>query len=219
MPRLDLMRNYPKTSRSSFINRVSNLTVEEINRSKEFGYDYFDGDRKYGLGGYYYDPRFFSKVASDFYNHYELSENASVLDVGCGKGFMLYDFQRKYPKLNLAGLDISEYCYNNCIPSIKPFFNIGSCDELPYKDNSFDLVISIATIHNLHIDGVKKSLKEIMRVTRKYAFIKVNGHTNQLEKIKIDGWNIVAQTSLSVDEWLALFEEVGYEGDYDFFVP
>ena len=35
-------------------------------------------------------------------------------------------------------------------------FIVGSCDNLPYADNSFDLVISISTIHNLDIDGVKE---------------------------------------------------------------
>lgn len=219
MTRLDLMRNYPKSIRSSYINRVSDLTDEEVNRSKKFGYDYFDGDRKFGLGGYYYDPKYFTEVTKDFVDHYKLSENASILDVGCGKGFMLFDFQRQYPKFKLAGLDISEYCFENCISSIKPFFKIGSCEELPFEDNSFDLVISIATIHNLDIVGVKKSLKEIIRVTKKNAFIKVNGYTNELEREKIDGWNIVAQTTLSVDDWLGVFNEVGYEGDYDFFVP
>lgn len=219
MPRIDLMKNYPITNRSTFINRVSKLTEEEVKRSKQFGYDYFDGDRKFGLGGYFYDPRFFTRVSRDFYNYYGLTKDASILDIGCGKGFMLFDFQRQYPDLKLAGLDISKYCYNNAISTIKPYFTLGSCEKLPYEDKSFDLIISIATIHNLDIEGVKNSLREIMRVTKKHAFIKVNGYMNVLDRKKIEGWNIVAETTLSVDEWLLLFEEVGYTGDFDFFVP
>ncbi|MBC70312.1 MAG: hypothetical protein CL492_15775 [Acinetobacter sp.] len=95
----------------------------------------------------------------------------------------------------------------------------GSCDNLPYPDNSFDLVIAIATIHNLELEGVKKSLKEIQRVTKKSAFIKVNGYKNESEKKDLFEWNLVAKTILHVDEWKRLFIETGYKGDYYWFTP
>jgi ubiquinone/menaquinone biosynthesis C-methylase UbiE len=101
--------------------------------------------------------------------------------------------------------------------SVKPFLKYGSCNKLPYEDNSFDLVVSIATIHNLDIDGVKESLREIMRVTRKYAFIKVNGYKTQEESDCLNNWNLVAKTILHVDEWKEIFNEVGYQGDYTWF--
>jgi SAM-dependent methyltransferase len=217
--KIDLMARYPVTNRQDYLDRSSILTKDEIKVAKQFGKEYFDGDRKFGLGGYYYNEKFFDLVVEDFIEHYKLNENSSLLDIGSGKGFMLHDFKRKIPQLNVAGIDISKYCYENAMKSVKPYLQIGSCDQLPFDDNSFDLVISIATIHNLDKSGVKKSLEEIVRVTRESAFIKVNGYKTEEEKKKLQGWNLVANTILHEDEWLELFNVTGYIYDYDFFVP
>jgi ubiquinone/menaquinone biosynthesis C-methylase UbiE len=107
----------------------------------------------------------------------------------------------------------------NAMPTVAPYIQKASCDNLPFEDKSFDLVIAIATIHNLDIEGVKKSLREIMRVTRKNAFIKVNGYSNDEERDALHNWNLVAKTILHVDEWKSIFQEVGYTGDYYWFTP
>lgn len=214
-----LMAKYPVSDRSGLLKRSQELTPDDVKISRQFGAEYFDGDRKYGLGGYFYNPLFFSEVVLDFFNHYKLPEDAKILDVGCGKGFMLYDFQRQFPFVEIQGLDISQYCFDNCLPSVKPFFTVDSCVELPYEDKQFDLVISIATIHNLSIEGVKQSLREIERVSKRNSFIKVNGYKNAEEKEKLEGWNLVANTILHEEEWKCIFDEVGYTGDYDFFKP
>jgi len=172
-----------------------------------------------GLGGYYYDPKYFRSVVDDFIRYYQLDNNSSILDVGCGKGFMIHDFMDKIPNAKFAGLDISKYCIDNSISTASPFLITGSCDKLPWEDKSFDLVIAIATIHNLDYDGVRKSLLEIVRTTKKNAFIKVNGYRTKEELNKLNGWNLVAKTILHEEEWLKLFEETGYIYDYDFFIP
>ena len=59
---------------------------------QEIDQDFFDGDRKYGYGGYNYNSKYWSEVVKDFKNFYKLSDGSSILDVGCGKGFMLFDF-------------------------------------------------------------------------------------------------------------------------------
>lgn len=214
---INLMSRYPKTNRDNFIKRSLNKNNEEINIAKKFDKEYFDGDREFGLGGYYYDPKYFTNVVKDFIKWYQINDEDSILDVGCGKGFMLHDFLMAKPNLKIAGLDISNYCYDKCMSTIKPFYTLGSCDSLPYADKSFDYVFSIATIHNLDLEGVKKSLKEIVRVTRKNAFIKVNGYRNDQERKKLQGWNLVANTILHADEWIKLFKETGYIYDYEFF--
>ena len=213
------MASYPKTNRGSFIDRSSELSDQQIALAREFGKDYFDGPRELGLGGYYYDPRFFRPVVDDMIRYYKLTSESSILDVGSAKGFMIHDFIDKLPGAQIAGIDISDYCLKNAMSTAAPYMVLGSCDNLPWKNGSFDLVISIATIHNLDYGGVKKSLEEIVRVTRKHAFIKVNGYTNDDELKRLRGWNLVAKTILHQDEWLKLFEETGYEFDYDFFVP
>ena len=217
--RLNLMARYPTAARGSFLKRREVLTDDEVNISKEFGREYFDGDRKFGLGGYHYDPKFFTPVVEDFIKYYGIQSGDRILDIGCAKGFMLYDFTRLVPGISVSGIDVSKYCMEQAISPMKPFIVEGSCDELPYPDNSFDFVFSIATIHNLDERGIEKSLREIVRVTKKGAFIKVNGYSNDEERERINGWNIVASKPLAVEKWIDLFAKTGYQYDFDFFVP
>ncbi len=219
MPEIDLLKRYPKTKREHLLNERETVSETEREYLRTFPKEYFDGTRRQGLGGYHYDPRFWTPVVEDMAAHYGLNEHSSILDVGCAKGFMLHDFTRVVPGITIAGIDISDYALSQAQKEVRPFLARASCDALPFPDNSFDLVVSIATIHNLDIDGVKRSLKEIMRVTRKHAFIKVNGARNEEEKRAFDRWNIVARTSLYVDQWHAIFEQVGYTGDYCWFTP
>ena len=219
MAEIDLMKSYPKSKRENIIEERIKVSDEDRKIAREFGWEYFDGPRRLGLGGYHYDPKYFKLVVEDMIKYYNLDNKRSVLDVGCGKGFMLHDFKEALPGIDVAGIDISTYCLDNAMDSVKPYLQYASCDELPYDDKSFDLVIAIATIHNLDVDGVKKSLKEIMRVTKKDAFIKVNGFEIEQERQELENWNLVAKTILHVDEWKKLFEETAYTGDYWWFRP
>ena len=217
MSEIDLMSRYPVTQRNSIINERVKVSDSDRKIAQRFDKEYFDGPRRLGMGGYSYDSKFFTPVVEDIIKYYGLTDESSILDVGCAKGFMLHDFKVALPSCTIAGLDISKYCLENSMESVKPFLKYGSCNKLPYEDNSFDLVVSIATIHNLDIDGVKESLKEIMRVTRKYAFIKVNGYRTQKECDNLNNWNLVAKTILHVDEWVSIFNEIGYTEDYYWF--
>lgn len=219
MAEIDLMERYPKTNRDNLLEEREAASEEDRCKAQQFGKEYFDGPRRLGLGGYYYNPKFFKPVVEQMIDHYGLTASSSILDIGCGKGFMLHDFQEALPGATLAGIDISDYCILNAMPSVAPFMRKASCDELPYPDKSFDLVISIATIHNLDIEGVKKSLREIMRVTRRHSFIKVNGYYSQKQREALHRWNLVAKSILHVDEWKNIFTEVGYNGDFFWFTP
>ena len=219
MTEIDLMRRYPKSKRNAIIEERIEVSEEDRKIARQFGWDYFDGPRRLGMGGYQYNPKFFKPVIEDMIEYYALSNESSILYVGCAKGFMLHDFIEALPGITVAGMDISTYCLDNAMESVKPYLQYASCDDLPYDDDSFDLVISIATIHNLDVDGVKKSLKEIMRVTKKNAFIKVNGYETEEERQELENWNLVAKTILHVDEWKKLFDETDYSGDYWWFRP
>jgi len=219
MAEIDLMRRYPKSERTEIIQERIKVSPEDREIARRFDWEYFDGPRRLGMGGYSYNPKFFKPVVEDMIEYYGLSNNSCILDVGCGKGFMLHDFREALPDINVSGIDISKYCLQNAMESVKPFLEYASCDSLPYSDNSFDLVIAIATIHNLDLNGVKQSLKEIMRVTRKDAFIKVNGFVSNEERDALEEWNLVARTILHVDVWKKLFEETQYTGDYYWFTP
>ena len=212
-----LMRKYPKTARTEITSERVKVTSEDREKAQRFDKMYFDSERRYGYGGYNYNARFFTEVVKEFIYYYDLKPGAKILDVGCGKGFMLHDFKQAMPSLEVAGIDISDYALSKAMPDVAPFLQKACCSQLPFADKSFDLVIAISTIHNLDLQGVRKSLKEISRVSRGEAFIKVNGYKNLKERETLENWNLVAKTILRESEWEELFAETGYTGDYDFF--
>ena len=150
---------------------------------------------------------------------YNLTKNSSVLDIGCGKGFMLHDLVEAIPGIEVSGIDISEYAISNCIETMKPFLQVGDARLLPFPDNSFDVVISITTLHNLDEDDFKISIQEIERVSKKHSFITLDAYRNEEERIAMEAWNLTALTVMSVDDWKAFFKDVGYTGDYYWFMP
>ena len=217
MSEVNLLDQYPRSKRP--IEERGKLVTEEHRRiSRQFGKEYFDGDRLYGYGGYYYHPRFWQATVKRFRDYYRLAEDASVLDVGCAKGFMLHDFKELMPNLTIAGIDISEYGIGHAIETVKPFLRVGNAKELPYEDNPFDLVICINTIHNLPLEECKQALREIQRVSRKHAFITVDAWRTEEERERFMKWNLTALTYMHVDDWKKLFAEVGYTGDYYWFI-
>ncbi len=214
---INLLDMYPQSKRP--IEERGELVTEEHREiARQFDKEYFDGNRLYGYGGYYYHPRFWQGTVKRFRDYYRLAEDASVLDVGCGKGFMLHDFKELMSNLTVAGIEISEYAIEHAIETVKPFLRTGNAKGLPYEDNSFDLVISINTIHNLPLEECKRALREIERVTRKYAFITVDAWRTEQEQERLMKWNLTALSYMHVDDWKKLFAEGGYTGDYYWFI-
>ncbi len=183
--------------------------------AKKFGKDYWDGKRRYGYGGYYYDGRW-EELAKKMADYYNLEEGDSVLDVGCGKGFLLYDWKRLYPQAKIKGIDISSYAVKEAKKEVKPFIEIGSACSLPYSDNYFDLVVSINTLHNLSIYELKKALGEIERVSKKNSYVVVESYRNEKEKTNLLCWQLTCECFFSPKEWEWIFSEFGYTGDYSF---
>ena len=215
---IDLLKNYPKSKRN--LEERSQNKSENIKRvARYFGKEFFDGDRNFGYGGFKYNPKFWQPVIPDFIKHWNLNKNSSLLDVGCAKGFMLYNLMLKVPGIKLKGIDISQYAIDNSKAEVKSLLKVADAKKLPFTDNSFDAVISINTIHNLDQSECAKALREIVRVSKKKAFITVDAYRNDDEKKKIYAWNLTAKTIMSVDDWKLFFKEVGYNGDYYWFIP
>ena len=215
---IDLLADYPKAKRD--VDKRGLAKTEEDRRiSRLFAEQYFDGDRRYGYGGYRYDARFWGPVVPAFHERYKLGAGSTVLDVGCGKGFMMHDLARLIPGIKIQGIDISEYAVANAIEDMKPFIRLANAKHLPFADKSFDLVISFNTVHNLAPEECKQALAEIQRVSRKHAFVTVDAYRTPEEKKRMDAWNLTALTYMHVDEWKALFKEVGYTGDFYWFIP
>jgi SAM-dependent methyltransferase len=215
---IDLLVNYPRTKRD-VAERGQTKTEEDRRIARQFGYDFFDGDRRHGYGGFNYLPRFWQPVVPTFKEHFGLRAGDRLLDVGCGKGFMMHDFTLLVPGLVVKGIDISQYAIDHAIEEVRAYVQVADAKRLPFADRSFDVVISINTIHNLAREECGQALREIERVARCGAFITVDAYRTQEERERMLAWNLTAQTILHVDEWKAFFAEVGYSGDYYWFIP
>jgi ubiquinone/menaquinone biosynthesis C-methylase UbiE len=213
---INLLNTHPVTKRD-YDQRAKEKSGEIITIAKQFGKDFFDGDRKCGYGGYKYDGRW-KAVAQKMKDYYRLGEDCSILDIGCAKGFLLHDFKKLMPNCTVAGIDVSEYAIENAMPSVKPYLKVASAETLPYPDKSFDLVISINSIHNLSPEPLKAALKEVERVSREHSYVTVDAWRNEEERENLYKWVLTAETMMHVDDWRKLFDEVGYTGDYWWFI-
>lgn len=215
---VDLLANYPKTKRNLDERQASKTDADRV-IARQFGRDFFDGKRNHGYGGFNYFPKFWQPVIPTFQQHWNLTGESSVLDVGCAKGFMLYDLKNLIPGIKVKGVDISEYAIKQAMSDVANHVQVASAENLPFEDDSFDVVISINTVHNLDREECGRALQEIERVSRKGAFITVDAYRNEEEKERMYAWNLTAKTIMSVEEWVTFFKEVGYTGDYYWFIP
>jgi SAM-dependent methyltransferase len=215
---IDLLRNYPKSKRDTK-GRARVITEADREIARQYGKDFFDGDRTYGYGGFSYMPKFWQPVVPDLQTHFSLTGASSLLDVGCAKGFMLYDLQQHIPDIELRGIDISQYAVDHAKQEVSDLIQVGNAKALPFADNSFDVVISINTIHNLDQTECALALQEIQRVSRGQSFITVDAWRNDEEKERMLEWALTAKTIMHVDDWKQFFADNGYTGDYYWFIP
>jgi len=215
---IDLLADYPKSKRN-IEERGLQKTDDDRAVACKFGSEFFDGDRRHGYGGFNYDPRFWQPVIPTIKKHFDLNSNSSLLDVGCAKGFMLHDLAKIIPGMVVRGMDISEYAIGHAIENMKSYVQVGDARELPFEDRSFDVVISITTLHNLDRNGCAQALREIERVGRGKSFITVDAYRTEEERKRMVDWNLTAKTVMHVNEWECFFDEVGYTGDYFWFIP
>jgi len=215
---INLMRNYPYSQRD-ITGRLESKTQKDKLIAMEFGQEFFDGSRSHGYGGFSYNSRFWKNVVPDFIQHWQLKNGDSLLDIGCAKGFMLYDLKEYLPNLDVYGVDISEYAINNAKEEVRDFCQVANAISLPFDDQSIDISISITTLHNLEEKDLIKALLEIERVSRKGSFITLDAYRNNEEKDRMEAWNLTAKTVMHVDDWKDFFYDVGYTGDYYWFIP
>ena len=215
---INLLANYPQSKRN-VEERGAEKTEADRQLARQFGKAFFDGDRAHGYGGFNYHPRIWQPVVPTFQNHFGLKAGDSVLDVGCAKGFMLHDLATLIPGLTVKGIDISDYAISHAIEDMRPHVAVGDAQKLEFPDKSFDVVIAINTIHNLERDACGQALREIERVARRGAFVTVDAYRNDVEKDRMFAWNLTGRTIMSVEEWVAFFAQVGYTGDYHWFIP
>ena len=215
---VDLLKNYPRSTRNTQ-QRAEQKSDHNREIARKFGKEFFDGDRETGYGGFTYSPRFWQPVIPSLKQHFNLSEKSSLLDVGSAKGFMIHDLAEMIPGITVKGIDISQYAVDNTIESMRPHVQVADAKKLPFSDNSFDVVLSINTVHNLEIDDCALALREIERVSKYGSFVTVDAYRNEEEKFRMLDWNLTAKTIMSTHDWIKFFKQVGYGGDYFWFIP
>ena len=218
MKEIDLISSLHKKTKRDYLARVNNLKFPKhkaASLAKKFDYDYWDGDRQICYGGYRYIEGRWNSVIRAMIKNYDLPSNPKILDVGCGKGFLLYDFLKICPDAELYGLDISKYAINQSPEDIRKNLVIGNATELPWPDNFFDLAISVNTIHCLYNFDVIKALKELERVAVN-KYLCVESYRNEVEKANLLYWQVTCEAFNTPDEWKWIFVNAGYNGDYSF---
>jgi ubiquinone/menaquinone biosynthesis C-methylase UbiE len=212
---LNIITSLHKSTKRDYIGRMIDDKVKCMEIAKRYDKDFWDGDRKYGYGGYKYDGRY-EVVAKKLIEEYGLKKDAKILDVGCGKGFLLYEFKKLLPDSEVRGFDISRYAIENSKEEIRNGLFVHDAKEnYPFKDNEFDFVFSITTLHNLKVFDLKNALKEIER-TGKNKYLVVESYRNEQELFNLECWALTCQSFFSKDEWEWIFNEFKYYGDYEF---
>lgn len=215
MAYLDFLSSLHKATKRDYLGRVNEYPkAEAIKRAKPYGYDYWDGDRKFGYGGYRYDGRW-RPLAEAFAKHYEIKPGQRVLDIGCGKAFLLYELTQAVPGLEVVGVDISQYAIEHAKEEVRPFLEIADAVNLPFADKSFDFVFSLNTLHNLECPDLDKALREMERVGKR-KYLVVESYRNQEEKVNLMYWVLTGECFFSPREWEWWFERTGFTGDHSY---
>lgn len=205
---------HTKTARD-YLGRMQDAKVDCMQVARRYDRDYWDGDRRYGYGGFSYDGRW-KTVAEKLIATYALPRDAAILDVGCGKGFLLYELKLLLPDARICGFDISPYALDNAKEEIRGDLFIHRAQaQYPFSDNQFDLAISLTTLHNLQLPDLKSALGEMERVA-KNGYLVVEAYRTEDELFNLQCWALTCAAFFTPEEWIWLFGEFGYSGDYEF---
>ena len=219
MAYIDFLSSVHKSTVRDYLARVNDSEYPKAvaaERAKKWGFDYWDGDRRICYGGHFYMPGRWTSVAKAMIDHYQIKPGDKILDVGCGKGFLLYEFTLLVPGVEVHGLDISSYAIEHCKEEIKEYIQIGNANFLPYADKEFDLVYSLNTLHNLHNYDLDRALREIERVGKNNKYICVESYRNEFEKANLLYWQVTCEAFCTPEEWEWCFKQTNYSGDYSF---
>ena len=217
MAYIDFMSATHKSTSRDYLARVNDPEFPKAKAAtlaKQWGYDYWDGDRRINYGGYRYMPGRWAPVGQAMIDHYGLKPGDKILDIGCGKGFQLYELTQLLPGLEVHGVDVSSYAIENGKEEIKDHLQVGNANSLPFPDDYFDFVFSITTLHNLHNYDLDKALREMERVGKNNKYLCVEAYRNEEEKANLLYWQVTCEAFCTPEEWEWWFNQTGYTGDY-----
>jgi ubiquinone/menaquinone biosynthesis C-methylase UbiE len=213
---LEIVTPLHKATKRDYIGRMTDEKVKCSIKAREYEFDYWDGDRRYGYGGYRYMDGRWRPVAQALIENYGLKDGSKVLDVGCGKAHLLFEMKRLLPGLDVSGFDISQHGLADAKEEIRPhLFRYRAQDAYPFGDKQFDLVISLGCFHNLRVFELQTALREVERVG-KNKYVMVEAYRNELELFNLECWALTAESLFHTSEWIWLYDHFGYTGDYEF---
>lgn len=219
MAYIDFLSAVHKSTKRDYLARVNDPEFPKAKAAelaKKFDFDYWDGDRRINYGGYRYMPGRWAPVGQAMIDHYGIKPGDKILDIGCGKGFQLYELTQLLPGVEVYGIDISAYAIENAKEEVKDRLQVGNANHLPFPDKHFDLVFSINTLHNLHNYDLDKALREMERVGKKNKYLCVESYRNEVEKANLLYWQVTCEAFCTPEEWEWWFKQTGYTGDHSF---
>jgi SAM-dependent methyltransferase len=219
MAYVDFLSPLHKSTQRDYLARVNDPAFPKpkaAELAKKWDFDYWDGDRRICYGGYRYLEGRWEKVARLMAAQYGIKPGDKILDIGCGKGFLLYDFTKVVPGIEVFGIDISSYAIDNSKAEISDRLQVGNATSLPFPDRHFDFVYSITTLHNLHCYDLDKALREMQRVSKRNSYLCVESYRNEVEKANLLYWQVTCEAFNTPEEWEWWFKLTGYTGDHSF---
>lgn len=219
MAYIDFMSAIHKSTARDYLARVNDPDYPKAKAAelaKKWDFDYWDGDRRINYGGYRYLPGRWAPVGRAMIEHYGIKPGDKILDIGCGKGFQLYELTQLLPGVEVYGIDISQYAVDQAPEEIKDRLRVGNANNLPFPDRHFDLVFSLNTLHNLHNYDLDNALREMERVGKNHKYLCVESYRNETEKANLLYWQVTCEAFCTPEEWQWWFGQTGYSGDYSF---
>lgn len=218
MSYIDFLSSVHKSTTRDYLARVNDPEYPKAyaaTLAKKWDFDYWDGSRRVNYGGYRYDGRW-AKVAKAMVEHYCIKAGDKILDIGCGKGFLLYDLTQVCPGVEVTGIDVSTYAIENSLPEIRDRVSVGNANNLPFETDEFDLVVSLTTLHNLYAQDLFPALQEMERVGKDKKYLCVESYRNEQEKANLLYWQVTCEAFNTPEEWDWWFKLTGYSGDHSF---
>lgn len=219
MAYIDLLSAIHKSTQRDYLARVNDPEFpksKSATLAKQWAFDYWDGDRRVNYGGYKYMPGRWAPVAQAMIDYYKIKPGDRILDIGCGKGFQLYELTKLMPGVEIYGIDISAYAIQNAKEEIRSRLQIGNAIQLPFPDKYFDFVFSLNALHNLHNYDLDRALREMERVGKKNKYLCVESYRTEEEKANLLYWQVTCEAFCTPEEWDWWFRQTGYTGDHSF---
>jgi hypothetical protein len=214
-----------KISEVSFVNLSStrDLNRKEIYLQREIkekliavkrDKNFFDGERKYGYGGFVYDGRN-KTVAENLVSNYRLGDNSKVLQVQCEKGFLLYELQKINSSFYLIGTETSEYAIKNKFQYLNcPILNLQD-HNLPFSKHYFDLIVVIGYAYTLSLQNFVQFIHQCNNLSRN-VFLTLATYDTPSDYFVLRKWSLLGNLIFLKQEWLELLDELNFNGEVEF---